>query len=371
MKLESLKLHNFQAHEDLEVKFSPTITTIKGATDSGKSAILRALRWVCLNDTAGADFITEGKKRAEVTLEISYGLPPAKLISTIIRNKNKDGNTNTYTLDGKEFKAFGQGVPLDIEKVLALRDINFQGQHDSPFWFSETAGEVSRKLNSVIDLEIIDTTLANIATEVRRAMERKSLCEERLAEAKRQLEELAPQKDRIDEFQNVKGKQIALKSITEDFNKLGDIAWRVSANKARTLKLQAEDGSALLATMLAARRAERASFALDQLIASTQLANKLAVVPPDFSPVAQAFTEYRAQTEYADRLEKLVNLAFEKKRLVTYSLEQAQQAEVRFHAQVRGKVCPLCKQIIKPEKSEAEETASQVEGLHADDRDEV
>jgi len=348
VKLESIKLNNFQVHKDLEVKFSPSITTIKGKTDAGKSAVLRALRWVCLNDTAGVDFIKEGTKRAIVTLTVVHEPAPlVRLEEVIVRSKNVDGATNTYALDGKEFKAFGQGVPPDIAKTLALNEINFQGQHDAPFWFAETAGEVSRKLNAVIDLSIIDTTLANIGAEVRRSQERKSLCEERLKEAKTQLEELAPQRERIEEFRNVKVKQTTLKAVAEDYDKLADVLERVRANPARALAAQAADGSALLSAMLSALRAESAVEVLEEIVEAISKWQSKAKPPPDFLPVQRAWSEWLGVTDHAAELTELVESVEKKQSDFALSDIAAIQAEAKFHAQVRGKVCPLCKQIIE------------------------
>lgn len=348
MKLESITLNNFQAHERLEIKFSPTITTIKGATDKGKSAVLRALRWVCLNDTAGVDFIKEGTKRAIVTLTVVHEPAPlVRLEEVIVRSKNVDGATNTYALDGKEFKAFGQGVPPDIAKTLALSEINFQGQHDSPFWFAETSGEVSRRLNAVIDLSIIDTALANIGAEVRRASERKSLGEERLNEAKTQLEELAPQRERIEEFHNVKVKQTTLKAVAEDYDKLADVLERASSNQARVLAAKAADGGELLAAILSARRAQRSAEMLEEIIYSIGKWQSKAKPPPDFHPVQMAWGTWADARAKAERLSTLTGIVFDKLSIIRTLAEEAQQAEAKFHAQVRGKVCPLCKQIIE------------------------
>ena len=348
MKLESIKLNNFQVHERLEIKFSPTITTIKGATDKGKSAVLRALRWVCLNDTAGVDFIKEGTKRAIVTLTVVHEPAPlVRLEEVIVRSKNVDGATNTYALDGKEFKAFGQGVPPDIAQALALNEINFQGQHDAPFWFAETAGEVSRRLNAVIDLSIIDTTLANIGAEVRRAGERKSLSEERLAEAKAQLEELAPQRERIEEFHNVKVKQTTLKAVAEDYDKLADVLERASSNQARVLAAKAADGSELLAAILSARRAQRSAEMLEEIIYSIGKWQSKAKPPRDFQPVLHAYSDWILARDFADKLETLIDFVALQRDTLNDLTNAARQAEAKFHAQVRGKVCPLCKQIIE------------------------
>lgn len=157
MSLASLRIKNFQAHKSLVVKLDQ-ITTITGPSDRGKSAIIRALRWVCLNQPSGRGFIQDGREFSKVEIDIDD--------HTITRIK---GKTNRYVLDGEDLKSFGQGVPDRVAEILRLGPENFQRQHDAPFWFADSAGEVSRKLNDIIDLGIIDDALTYANRQVRQS----------------------------------------------------------------------------------------------------------------------------------------------------------------------------------------------------------
>ena len=95
MRLISLTLENFQAHEKLELDFGSSITVLRGASDVGKSAVLRALRWICQNDIAGDEFIRYGTKQAVVTLTIKTG----KETHEIVRVRGK--GENSYKLEAK------------------------------------------------------------------------------------------------------------------------------------------------------------------------------------------------------------------------------------------------------------------------------
>ncbi len=153
--IEGLSLQNFQAHRKLRVEFGPGITTIVGRSDVGKSAIIRALRWAATNQPGGDQFITTGTKGTSVALRVD---------GRVIKRK-RGGSVNSYHLDAEEYKAFGRGVPGPIVSVLNMPGVCWQGQHDAPFWFSETGGEVARRLNSIVNLAIIDTTLASVQSE--------------------------------------------------------------------------------------------------------------------------------------------------------------------------------------------------------------
>ena len=178
--LKFLLIQNFQKHEKLKIEFDPKITVISGSSDVGKSSVLRALKWVCLNNPQGEAFIRKGSKGTTVQLFVDD--------NKIKRKRSK--SLNAYYLNDEEYKAFGQDVPDTISSILKMDEINFQGQQDAPFWFSLSAGEVSRQLNSVIDLSIIDDALSAIGKKVRHFQSVTQISKERLKNAKDHKEEL-------------------------------------------------------------------------------------------------------------------------------------------------------------------------------------
>lgn len=172
--IHSITITDFQAHHRLQVDLSPSVTTIVGASDVGKSATVRALRWLATNKPGGDAFIRDGATDAMVEVHVDS--------HTLLRSKGKGGNR--YYLGGQELVSFGANVPEPVAKVLNVADINFQGQHDSPFWFSETGGAVSQRLNELINLSSIDNALSYLGSELRAAEGLVSATETRLASAK-------------------------------------------------------------------------------------------------------------------------------------------------------------------------------------------
>lgn len=180
MTLKTLTLINFQPHHKKVVSLDPNNTFIVGESDSGKSSIIRALFWLCFNRPLTDSFISHDKDFCKVKLELND--------STIIRCR---GKTNYYSLNGKKFFAFNKGVPQEITELLNLDEVNFQLQHDAPFWFSLSPGEVSKELNRIVNLNLIDSTLGNIASELRKSKLLVNVCRERLQEAREQRDVLA------------------------------------------------------------------------------------------------------------------------------------------------------------------------------------
>lgn len=179
--IEKLTLRNFQAHRKLVVDLDPAITVLWGRSDCGKSSIIRANAWVVTNRPSGDAFVRKGKDLASVELQVDGNI--------VKRSKGK--GVNSYELDGQEFKAFGTEVPEPIAKFLNIDpELNLVGQFDPPFWLSKSGGEVSRELNRIVNLTLIDSTLANLAGMLKKARSTAEVVSERLEGAKQRAEAL-------------------------------------------------------------------------------------------------------------------------------------------------------------------------------------
>lgn len=180
--LEKLVIKDFQCHQSLEVLFASGCSTLVGRTDAGKSAVLRSLRWLCLNRPAGDAFVRDGAKQTLVELTLDGD-------QTVTRTKGRDANG--YTLGGQEFRAFGQDVPPAVRGLLNVSELNFAGQHDSPYWLGLSPGQVSRELNALVNLDAMDAALAHANARLRRAEAAAVVAADRLAAARKRRDALA------------------------------------------------------------------------------------------------------------------------------------------------------------------------------------
>lgn len=161
MIIKKIKLRNFQSHNDTEILLSEGLTVILGPTDNGKSAIIRALKWVLYNEPRGSDFITAGCKTCRVSLEMGDG--------TII-TRERDGSRNRYVLQKGDceqvFEGFGSNVPAEIINAHGIPKIqidtdkstivNLAEQLEPPFLLSESGGNRAKALGRLIGIHIID-----------------------------------------------------------------------------------------------------------------------------------------------------------------------------------------------------------------------
>lgn len=155
--INSLILNNFQSHKHSGLEFDPGLNVIIGPSDSGKTAIIRAMRWVVWNRPLGNAMCSNWG--GETSIEIN-----ANNISVI----RKEGKEKSYLLNDLEFKAFGTSVPDEIVNALNLSEINLQSQLDAPFLLSQSAGEVAQHFNRIANLDKIDTGLQNIQSWIKK-----------------------------------------------------------------------------------------------------------------------------------------------------------------------------------------------------------
>jgi DNA repair exonuclease SbcCD ATPase subunit len=177
--IESLLIKNFQAHDKYRVDFDK-VTTIVGPSDVGKSSLIRALTWALTNAPNGSAFVKTGESSCSVKVIVDG--------HSVVRSRAK--SINEYKLDGEEYKAFGTAVPEDIAKLLNVLEVNLQGQFDSPFWVSLSAGEVSRRLNEVVDLSMIDKCLSLSKSRVSDQKKRRDIYHESSEKSQQAVEDL-------------------------------------------------------------------------------------------------------------------------------------------------------------------------------------
>ena len=162
--LKSITLKNFLSYKNTHIDFHPGVNVIIGAGDTGKSNIRRGLEWVFNNislQNNGFPLYWEG----DPDVKINIG---DKLVS---RYRSKTENLYTLTHANKKkdiFKSFGKNVPLLIKDYLNLSDLNMSDQWNSFFLLDKSAADVARHYNSLVNLEVIDKTISNIASTLRK-----------------------------------------------------------------------------------------------------------------------------------------------------------------------------------------------------------
>lgn len=331
MPINAIILRDFQCHHKLRVELDPHITTIIGPSDAGKSAVLRALRWVVFNHPRGSAFRRDGSDATSVVVEVDEGL-----VSRI-----RSDTENRYALLDKGFEAFADGVPPAIHDLFNLGPINFQAQHDSPFWFAETSGEVSRQLNDIVNLGSIDTVLGWISGQMREAASNERILKDRVATAQGKAQSLRSARDLHNDLIGV---EEASKIALQDRHRCNMAHSLVEDGSNAQFRLEGAE-KCLKSSLLALEKGElweglvRKSKDLAGLVAEGRKAARLATL--DFTAVEVTRTRWEDIGEVFNTLGDMVRQGNRQVAIVKQTAKSLQEAEDELRLLI-GKVCPLC-----------------------------
>ena len=165
MPLNKIEIENFQNHKKTEIELCPGTTIISGASDGGKTAILRALNLVLTSRPSGYGYKPWNAKKKDITsckLTFDNG--------TVTRRKSDTIDEYILNVDGKDeqvFKTLNRQVPDEVSGFINIENYCFQSQHDRHFFISESPAEKARMLNNITGLSCIDSSLSKVNTIIR------------------------------------------------------------------------------------------------------------------------------------------------------------------------------------------------------------
>lgn len=332
--IKKLLVKNFEAHERFSASLDPHITTFTGATDAGKSSIIRAIKWLVLNRPLGDSFIRDESKPAHVAIKTEKG--------TVARKKGK--GVNIYKVNGQVLEAFGTGVPEEVQEFLGMEELNFQLQFDAPYWFMISPGEVSKQLNQVVDLEVIDSTLSRLAARVRERRTEANLIEQRMEEAELAMGRLSYVKPMLEEHEQLAALEerkaaehsslAGLSAALEDMESYSSHAKALGQAHSRGAKL-AGIGQRLVD---AGRDADELSALMHDLKRATVLAESPV---PDISPLSSIAAEWEELEEHCVVLERSIEETELEQETVCQKGKELAAGERKLKRMI-GKTCPLC-----------------------------
>ena len=166
--INSIEIKNFQSHEDTKLDFHRGLNVIVGRSDSGKTAILRAIKWVFYNDPPPGSLIRHGAKEMSVRIEFNTGAVVTRLWSS---------RENKYILiksTGEEIvlEKFNRTVPFEIIQEINIQKvelgssvkngINIAEQLDGPFLLTESASVRASAIGRLIGVNFIDDALRDV-----------------------------------------------------------------------------------------------------------------------------------------------------------------------------------------------------------------
>jgi len=335
--LEKLTILDFQCHERLTIKFGQ-VTTIIGPSDIGKSAIIRALRLLLCNKPSGKAFIRDGAKFTRLKLTID-----GHLIGRL-----RGAGKNVYRLDDQDLQGFNLAVPEPVEKLANVTEVNFQFQHDAPYWLSQPAPQVSRELNQIVDLGLIDTTMARFVASIRNRKADILVRKDYLEEHTTTLENLHWVPAATEAAEELGKLQEKLDTKRHQIDSMGSVLSDVSTSieNRDSLTAASTDALAVVSACKAASDAILAENSLSTLLNRIDCAKEAVDAGrPDTHhlDLAQKYFE----TDYTvGRLQWFLDKIAVTKGGIIFMRKQQQEIETELTEETEG-VCPLCHQQMK------------------------
>jgi DNA repair exonuclease SbcCD ATPase subunit len=391
-----VRIRNFQSIEEATLKIEG-LTVITGPNNSGKTAVMRAIRGVFTNPPAGP-LVRQGADYLSVTLTLDDG-------NEVVWEKGwekpgqKGGAVNRYYLNKKLLESVGRGCPPEVE-ALGIRSIDagndklwpqIAQQFDGTLFLvnrpgavlAESLSDVERvgKLTSALRLSEKDKRAATAELKVRRqdllGLEAEARKWEGLDSVEREVEAITQVRDEALKLQGELDPLVRLRSrFQEAFGSY--LTWAnfqyTPPSEERGLKIQAalSKVSGLKSRLLSATREASLyeSFSVPEfpeagkilaiqtsLKEATQLRRAIkqgteeearfrGFSPPKL-PSPQGVRETRSQLSEAHSLRKKLTLAQEEVRIAEKSLQEVREKLAGAESEVvrllgtRG-VCPTC-----------------------------
>jgi DNA repair ATPase RecN len=157
--LRGLTVSNFQSLAEITLELGQ-LTVIVGPSNSGKSAVVRALQAALFN-RSGGEFVRESAEKTQVVLQFDGG--------TLRWLKPRKGGAEYSILQGESVTVLtrvGKQMPPEIEALTGVREIQietlrarlqFASQFDEPFLLAGTGGQAAKLLAKLSKLDVLVT----------------------------------------------------------------------------------------------------------------------------------------------------------------------------------------------------------------------
>lgn len=271
IQITEITLKNFQSHGYTKINLENGLNAIVGKTDSGKTAIFRALKWVLYNEPQGDFFIKNGENSVSVELKLNSGY-------SVRRYKNKSSNGYEITSPEGEtstFEGIGRSVPEEVINITGIKKINFtqnegnyinlQQQLDPPFLISESPSYRAKAIGKLVGADVIDLAISDANADLRIKKRIQKETETKIENLESQLEEfgylgdlknklealndlnlkIKLKEERLDNlksayenFENIKNSKDKAEFILESFKNLEDVDEKIYSLQKYTNKLE-------------------------------------------------------------------------------------------------------------------------------------
>jgi DNA repair ATPase RecN len=236
--IESVHIQNFQSYKDETIHFKPGLNLLLGSSDSGKSAILRAISFVLYNYPRSHTIIHNGEKEAKVSIKFSDG-------TIVTRIK---GERNAYLAQDKNGKKYSfdkidKSIPEEIKSLLNFPPeddfnglISYADQFSPMFLVDLSPSDLPRSLSNLTGIEMLEECAKQLMQNY------KILDKQIKSEEKTYLDLL----NEYHSYDSIEDDQQKLTNINLNYEKLDNLSIQLSELEKYDLNLNETDENLLL-----------------------------------------------------------------------------------------------------------------------------
>jgi len=220
-QIEEIRITGFQSHVSSFIRLCPGLNVITGPSDSGKTAILRALKWVAFGEPSGEAFVNEAVGEAKVEILLDTGV-------TVTKTRRKGKTTYQLSTIAEPFEK--AEVPEEVKQALGITKqtfgdfetaLNFAFQLEAPFLISETASAGAKILGKLAGTEVVDLATKSVAKDTYAARQERS-------QAEKDIERIDAQLQEFNDLEVLKQQLEACEYLVSEIDKAYDKSKRLS-----------------------------------------------------------------------------------------------------------------------------------------------
>lgn len=317
MKINKIVLHNWQAHENLELNFSDGLNIITGLSDTGKSSIRRAIDWICTNlKISENDFRRENSKETSVILFLDNEFEIERI---------RTDSINRYIIrkEGYEDKIFdniGTSIPEEVKQILGMDlitidkeslNLNIAQQLTLPFLLDFPASFRAKLFNKLTGNEPLDQTFQACNKEKLSINKEIQVLEENIPKQKEEIENCTKQYNALSEkLTIIKDLYSQIEEKIIIYDELKKLASKLKTNKEADDFIQFKLDKIIIISDNTLTNLRNNAITLTNLLSLSNRLNQVKINLQDIKSKEKIISEINFQDvkQRANNLSSLINL---------------------------------------------------------------
>lgn len=237
LAINEIFVEGFQSHTNSHFNLGNGLNVITGPSDSGKTAIIRAVRWVAFNEPQGEAFVNESVGHATVVIHLDNGI--------IISKHRRKGKTSyrIQTDPGDAGSVFEKSeVPEEVKQLLGITKqtfgdfvtaLNFAFQLEAPFLISETPSSGAKVLGKLAGTEAVDLAVKSVSKDTYAARQERLLAEKEIERLAGNLLEYLDVDDKVQQLKTAESLMEHIEELHKKKELLKEISHMYTSRKQK------------------------------------------------------------------------------------------------------------------------------------------